>query len=531
MKKNRLIKVVCALATLLAAGVTSAGTLDGSTTKPPTTTLTAANQIVVVEHIFSVGYYNNETFSCGIKVESSDRSPAKNYSLTKSTTLKQFIEKRSYHLPGTYAVTASGFAWGGMVACLGSQTSTTTILPMEAVKIVPLAAPLATVLPPEAPKYTTVAAPLAAILPPEAGKIMSITTPQPAVVAETTDGIVVPFTINGKGTACTLQVYPHNQQDPQPVMVNVEKFPVTVMIKFPHKPDDYKMLAWGTGQKACDSTAEANLKVRIKLAIPKMPTITGLFLAPVVSHNAEAWRQDEAVDFYVAGNLKNNDDPTLQCGWTLFMNGIGQSKVVTTGSKFTMGQIIPATFFSAFEPGDYTMRVKSSGADDTKANQDCKGEASQKFKLLRATATIKAVVLKAFAYHYYAGNSSGDPTPGSGEGRYPQFCNNCGNIFSPAHDIGLLRITPIFVKGQICSYSITQKFNGKQTKSAVIYTPDNAMGGISADAPPRLNVYSDDKTTVTVTVLGTAGPGGPCEGSATNTITVYDDLTLPAVTK
>ena len=269
MKKNRSIKVVCALATLLTPGVTSAATLDASGADPNTTTLTSANQIVVVKHIFPVSYYNKETFSCGIKVEFNDRTPAKTYSLTKSTTPKLFIEERSYNRSGTYSVTVSGYAWGRMVACLGSQTSTTTILPMEAVKIVPLAAPLATVLPPEAPKYTTVAAPLAAILPPEAGKIMSITTPLPAVVAETTDGIVVPFTINGKGTACTLQVYPHNQQDPQPVMVSVDKFPVTVMIKFPHKKDDYKMLAWGTGAKACGSTAETNLKVRLKLFIPK----------------------------------------------------------------------------------------------------------------------------------------------------------------------------------------------------------------------------------------------------------------------
>lgn len=503
-------------AALLAAsaGPTWAGTLDASTAMPHTTTLTTANQVVVVKHIFAVGYYNKETFSCGARMVFSDGSPAKNYSLTKATTPTQFIEERSYHVPGVFSVTVSGFAWGGMPACLGSQTSTTTIKPMETVKI------------------TAVTPPLATLLPLEAGKIASITTPASVVVAETVDGIAVPFTINGTGAACTLQVYPHNQQDPQPTMVSVDKFPITVKVKFPHKQDDYKMLAWGTGAKACGGTADTNLKVRIQLAIAKIPTITGLFVAPVVTRKAEAWRQDEAVDFYVTGNVKNNDDPTLQCGWTLFMNSTnGQSKTVTTGSKFTMGQIIPASFFMGYEPGEYTLRVKSSSADDAIANQDCKGEASHTFKLLRATAAIKDVQLKASAFHFNAASSDGYASPGSDGGYFGNLCNNCNNIFSPAHDIGLLRISPVFTSGQICSYSVIQKFNGQQSSRIVLYTPSDPMSGIDAMAPPKLNVYSDNTTTVLVTLVGVPGPGGPCEGTVTKAITVHDDPKMQAVTK
>lgn len=370
------------------------------------------------------------------------------------------------------------------------------------------------------------------ILPLEAGKIASITTPHPAVVAETADGIVVPFTINGTGAACTLQMYPHNQQDPQPIMVGVDKFPVTVKVKFPHKQDDYKMLAWGTGVKACGGTADTNVKVRIQLAIPKIPTITGLFVAPVVTRKAEAWRQDEAVDFYVSGNVKNNDDAAMQCGWTLFMvNSNGQGKKVTTGSKFTMGQIIPATFFSAYEPGEYTLRVKSSAADDTIANQDCKGEASHTFKLLRATATIKDVQLKSFGQHFNMTKEHGPYSPGGEPMEGPDFCKNCTSIFSPAHDIGGLRITPVFAAGQTCSYSVIQKFNGQQNSRLVVYTPSDTMSGIDAMAPPKLNVYSDNKTTVQVTLVGAPGPGGPCEGTVTKTITVHDDPNMQAVTK
>jgi hypothetical protein len=497
MNISTLKKIVCVVAALLTASAASAGTLDASTAMPHTTTLTSANQTVAVKHIFAVGYYNKETFSCGIKVEFSDGSPAKNYSLTKSTTATQFIIDRAYQLSGTYSVSATGHAWGGMVACLGSQTSTTTILPMEA------------------------------------GKITALTTAHAAVTADSPDGIVVPFTILGTGTACTLQIYPHNQQDPKPLLVEVKQFPATVMIKFPHKPDDYKMLAWGTGVNACKGTAEADIKIRIKISIPKTPTITGLFLAPAVSHKAEAWRQDEAVDFYVEGNVNNVSDKAMQCGWTLFMvNSNGQGKKVTTGAKFNTGQIIPAAFFSAYEPGDYTMHVKSSALDDTNADADCAGEANKKFKLLRATATIKDVTLKAFAFHFRAASSDGDLSPG-GEGGiyYGQFCENCNSIFSPAHDIGLLKIAPVFTAGQMCSYAVIQKFNGKQTSSTVIYTPNDPTAGAAKDAAPRLNVYSDNTTTVLVTLVGTSGPGGPCEGTVTKAITVHDDPKLPAVTK
>ena len=511
--KKMIVITTALLAT--AAGTAGAGTLDYSTAMPHTTTLTSANQIVVVKHIFAVGYYNKETFSCGTRMEFSDGSPAKNYSLTKSTTPKQFIEERSYHLPGTYSVTVSGYAWGGMVACLGSQTSTTTILPMATVKIVPLATPLAT------------------LLPVEAGKITSLTTPLPSVIAEYPDGIVVPFTIHGKGAACTLQVYPHNQQDPKPVMVDVKQFPTTVMIKFPHKLDEYKMLAWGTGVNACNGTAEVNIKTTIKISFSKTPTITGLFVAPFVSHKADSWRQDEAVDFYVEGNLKNADAPALQCGWTLFMvNSNGQGKIVTTGGKFNTGQVIPAAFFAAYEPGKYTLRVKGSSADDAQADHDCQSEASQKFELLRATATIKDVQLKAFAHHFNAASSDGYSSPGSDGGIYfKDFCNNCNSVFSPAHDIGLLRIIPVFANGQTCSYSIIQKYNGKQTSILMVYTPNDPMNGMNANKPPRLNPYSDNETTVQVTLIGAQGPGGSCEGSVTKTITVHDDPTLPAVTK
>jgi len=90
---------------------------------------------------------------------------------------------------------------------------------------------------------------------------------------------------------------------------------------------------------------------------------------------------------------------------------------------------------------------------------------------------------------------------------------------------------PQIIYAVTCSYSVIQKFNGQQTSRVVVYTPSDTMSGIDAMAPPKLNVYSDDKTTVQVTLVGAPGPGGPCEGTVTKTITVHDDPNMQAVTK
>ncbi len=493
------------VALLAIAGVTGtahAATLLDNSAVPAMTTLTSPNQVVVVKHLFPVKYFNNETASCGIRMEFSDRTPAKNYTLTKSTTPNLLTEERSYHLPGTYSVTVSGQAWGGYVACLGQQTSTTVIKPMEA------------------------------------GKITSITTPSPSVVSETTEGVEVPFTINGEGKACTLQVYPHNQQDPKILDVSVASFPTTVKIKFPHKADDYKMLAWGHGAVACGGTAEVNLKTRIKLSIgiskPKTPTITGLYVKSQTSLKEGAAHIDEAITFSVGGNLINISDPALQCGWSLFLvDSQGKGKLLTTGNTFDTLQTLPAGALSAFPLGDYTLHAKSTAADDMKANQSCIGEANKKFKLFQDPGAIKDVKLKAFAYHYNAVSEHGHTSPG-GEDMGGRFCENCTSIFSPPHDKGFLRIVPVFASGATCSYTVTQAFKGQQTKHLVVYntaTPSETISGVDSFAQPRLNVYPDNETIVVVTLTGAPGPGGPCSGSVTKTITVRDDPKLPAVNK
>jgi hypothetical protein len=621
------------IAATLAAGVASAATINASSAMPNSTVLTTANQVVIVKHIFGVHYYNNEKFSCGAKMEFSDGTPPKNYTLTQATTPQQVIEEKHYQAPGVFSVTLSGSAWGGYPACLGSQTSTTTITKLAV-----------------AGKFseTNTGAPaLAPILKIAApGKVTAVSTPSPTVIPGQ-NGILVPFTINGVGENCALRLSPHVQLEPDAVFMDVKTFPVTISVNFPNKQEEYVMHVSGAaskiGQPPCQGSVETNLKTRMKLQLaespqvtgkigtltttyPKMmmaangldvpftadglggncsmlvtaksasgtkeikmqvttfpttfnihfdnanadyvihasggaatptmlgcagdvekkfstyvkppvaPYITGMGMFSLSSLKEDAARQDEAIEFYVKGNINNENDPSQQCGWTLFLvNSNGQGKPITTGKVFSGSQTIAAGKLAGFEPGNYTLHVKSSSLDDGLASVSCGSSADQKFTLLKAVGTIKDVQLKSFGQHFNAGKEHGPNSPGGEPMEGPDFCNNCTSIFSPAHDIGGLRIKPVFIGGQECSYAVIQKFNGKQTTHFVKYTPGNAMAGIGAQAVPGLNVYSDDQTTVEVTLAGVINPYQPnltpCQGSVTKTIVVHDNPSMPAWTK
>ena len=116
--KYLIVKTLCCMTwALLAGGSAGAGTLDAATAMPHVSSLAAGNAPITVKHIFAVGYYNNEIFSCGARMEFSDGTAAKNFTLTKATTPKQFIEERTYKAAGNYSVTVGGFAWGNYTAC------------------------------------------------------------------------------------------------------------------------------------------------------------------------------------------------------------------------------------------------------------------------------------------------------------------------------------------------------------------------------------------------------------------------------
>ncbi|MBC7608794.1 MAG: hypothetical protein H7228_04320 [Polaromonas sp.] len=496
--KNFIIKTLCCLSgALLTAVSAGAGTLDGATAMPHLSVLAADNAPIIVKHIFAVGYYNNEAFSCGARMESSDGTAAKNFTLTKATTAKQFIEERTYKAAGIYTVTVSGFAWGNYKACLGSQTSSTEIKPTA-----PLGGGKAAVV------LSLPGLPTAIVL---ANKATSITTPYPKMMIAP-GGMDVPVTVNGTGGNCVLTVAANQFPGPPPVEVDVTKFPVTVNLKFPDLSQEtkYTLRALpGTPKPFVRPACEASNISAAFATYPKpavKPYITGMYVQGLTTNKSDSARQDEALLVSVVGNINNDYDPAQQCGWTLFLvNSGGQGKPILTGSKFSSSQTIPAGKLAAFDAGAYTLHVKSSALDDSLAGQDCGSQADQKFTLLYSPGTITDVKLKSYGHHVNMAQ---------------------GNIFNPAHDDGILEITPV-ITGRQCNFRVTRTVAG-----ASVFTPAVHVPGVS-DEQAQIK-YSEDKTFVTVTVHAIGNDNLAdmgCKGSVTKTIVVRDDPTLEAVYK
>jgi hypothetical protein len=504
MKLSALKAIYGVAAILLAIGSAAAGTLDASTAMPHVSTLPADNTGITVKHIFAVGYYNNEKFSCGVRMESSDGTAPKNFTLTQATTPKQFIEERKYKTEGIYKVTVSGHAWGSYPACLGSQTSSTEIKPAQAG-----GKPGANMG--AKPAETGAAQSAVGGLMAMANKASSMTTPYPKVMIAP-GGMDVPITIHGTGKNCVLTLTANQVVGPAPVEVDVQAFPVVVNLKFPDLAYEakYKLHALPGTPKLFFGPACEAVNVSLDLTTyPKpavKPYITGMYMQSLSSNKDDAARQDEAIEFAVVGNVNNSNEPAQQCGWTLFLvNSNGQGKPILTGSKFSASQTIPAGKLAAFEPGAYTLHVKSSSLDDGLASQSCSSQADKKFTLLYSPGTITDVKLKSFGTHVNMAQ---------------------GSVFSPAHDDGILEITPV-ITGRQCNYRVTRTVGGTS-----VYTPAVHVPGTS-DEQAQVR-YSADKTFVTVTVHAIGNDNIAdmgCKGSATKTIVVRDDPTLAPETK
>ena len=192
--------------------------------------------------------------------------------------------------------------------------------------------------------------------------------------------------------------------------------------------------------------------------------------------------------------------------WTLFLvNNGGQGKPILTGSKFSASQTIPAGNLAAFEAGTYTLHAKSSSLDDGLASQSCGSQADKKFTLLYSPGKIIDVKLKSYGHHVAMAQ---------------------GSIFNPAHDDGMLEITPV-ITGRQCNYRVTRTVGGNS-----VYVPAIHLPGVS-DEQAQIK-YSGDKTFVTVTVHAVGNDNIAdmgCSGSVTKTIVVRDDPTLPTEVK
>lgn len=498
--------------TVLAAGTpANAGTLSGgfstlngvsTTTNPPK--ITAAGQIIQVKYMFGVAYYGPDkstSFTCNAKLEYSDGSapemvPIK-YPMDAVGRMKQ------YSAPGKYTVTLTGVGYNGHVGCLGSTSTSMTIegsAPSAGTKVTagasagPAAQPTPAGLGATAGAMTLVS------------KVTSLTTQYPKIMIAP-GGMNVAITIDGTGGSCVLRLSVNGSPGPADMEVDVKNFPTTVNMKFPDLPKENKYFLYaypGTPKlffgPACQVSA-GNLVLTTYPKPPVQPYITGLYAQGLSTNNQDSAGQDESLIFAVMGNVNNEYIPAQQCGWTLFLvNGNGQGKAISTGAKFSASQTLPAGALAGFPAGAYTLRVKSSSLDDSLASASCGSSAEKKFVLLYSPGTITDVKLKSFGHHVAMAQ---------------------GSIFNPAHDDGVLEITPV-ITGPQCNYRVTRTVSG-----AGVYTPAIHVPGTS-DAQPQV-IYGADKTFVTVTVHSEgmdniANMG--CKGSVSKTIVVRDDPTL-----
>lgn len=125
MKNFNMIAAAAACVLITASACAGAATLGGGFSTPNPVKITTANQIMTITHTLGVSYANNEKFACGAKIEYANGDAAENISIKYPTD--KIVRTKTYKKPGPFQVNMSGFAHSGLVACLGSATTTVII--------------------------------------------------------------------------------------------------------------------------------------------------------------------------------------------------------------------------------------------------------------------------------------------------------------------------------------------------------------------------------------------------------------------
>ena len=107
----------------MASVAAHSATIIGSKSTPSPAKLTGA--FVSVLHSFDFKYFNNETLTCGATLTYSAGGVPENVSIVKPGM--SLFRTKTYTAPGSYSATLSGSAHSGLVACLGSQTTTVVV--------------------------------------------------------------------------------------------------------------------------------------------------------------------------------------------------------------------------------------------------------------------------------------------------------------------------------------------------------------------------------------------------------------------
>lgn len=194
-----------------------AGTIVGGSAVPAQATLGSTNTPVIVKYTFGANFSNKEKVACGAKLKFSDGRPPELIPINTTTSI--LIREYPFSTPGTYTLTFSGYAFGGMVACTGSAIAMSTL--NKAIAATPMPFPANPVQQPAtgaidnsqslkgAALATTSAvvsqnANSKALM--KGGKIISVATPSNLIVADDLSGIDVPITITGSSPNCAYQM-------------------------------------------------------------------------------------------------------------------------------------------------------------------------------------------------------------------------------------------------------------------------------------------------------------------------------------
>ncbi len=361
------------------------------------------------------------------------------------------------------------------------------------------------------------------------GNILSIVVPTTTL---TTDPKLA-VQITGAGKTCQYHlVIINTDTNKETYFPQTSKFPALVHANLPldqYAYGNYKVtaMAWGTDKSSGIACLGGGEYTKFNISRPKItapadwPKITDVKLTAGKSATANTYRPDESIGFSVLGSVDNLDPKNAdkRCGWTVLLEGNGQSAQLGKGTFFNMPG---SASLAAFKPGTYTLKAHTTSGDDDLAKLPCLGSATKAITIIPVPGQIKGLKLEARGIH------------GNGKDFAKAIDNNVVGFFDPViaianafiADNGILKITPI-IEGSKCYYRLTQLINGGKAPftGPFLHTP-----GTPDKFPAQ--VFSDDQTNIQVTI--DAGDLekqlGACEGSITKSITVRDDPKLPPVT-
>lgn len=266
----------------------------------------------------------------------------------------------------------------------------------------------------------------------------------------------------------------------------------------------------GSASSASGSTSNAGVDASSKPTLQKiqMVAVSG---GSIPRPNNNIVYTGEALRLDISGNLPNNAGYGNQCGYTVALENTATH--VTKDYNFDTFDI--HAFGAAPIAGAYSVKATPHPHGNVPG---CLGEATANITIHPAAAWLTGLKLTAFGVHFGAVQDGG----------YPEFCQNCDSIFSPAHNSALMDTAPTMTPGPSCAYEIVQ--NGKATP--LVYVSGSAVP--PAYPATRVGPWRGkwgDNDTITVTVRGFPGllPLPACNGSITKSIKLHEDPNKPPV--